>query len=367
MQEHDAGDLYPLKLSVAAKEKVWGGHKIARILSQDIPADRPIGEAWVVWDQLAVADGPIQGTLLAELVRDRRQALLGSRVAAGRAPGFPLLVKILDARETLSVQVHPDDRYAQGWEGEPYGKAEMWYVLDVEPGARLIHGVASALSRVTAERAIADGALGEMLHYVSVAPGDVILNPPGTIHAVGWGILLYELQQSSDLTYRLFDWDRNDPARPLHIQKALDVADLEPLVLHQVRPVALKGEGATRTFLCACQHFAAEMLTVEGRIREQPGGVCFHTLTVLQGRGGLRFGRHPVQAVSLSPGESILVPAGVQEYEIVAQDGRLAAIKAYVPDLVPDVVMPLRAAGIPDHTIIQLGGDPRRSDLARVL
>jgi mannose-6-phosphate isomerase len=352
-------DLYPLKLVALPKEKVWGGSKIAETFRKDLATDRPIGEIWVIWGDLAIQNGPFQDKKLNDLIRERPRAFLGSRVAARQYPEFPLLVKILDARDTLSVQVHPTDAYAQKREGEPFGKAEVWYILDAEPDARLIHGVERPVSRSEAREAIDAGRLQDVLQYVAVEAGDVVYNPAGTIHALGSGIFLYELQQSSDLTYRLYDWDRQDLNRPLHVQKALDVADLEPYPVHKIQPVQIKQAGATRAMLCASQHFAAELVRVETSVREQPGGTCFHILTAFEGSG-------QVQDVPLYRGESLLIPAGVDEYEVTA-DEPLLMIKAWVPDLQADVVEPLREQGIPDDVIAQLGGIARHSDLVPLL
>jgi mannose-6-phosphate isomerase len=195
----------------------------------------------------------------------------------------------------------------------------------------------------------------------------VIMNPPGTIHALGEGTLLYELQQSSDLTYRLYDWDRNDPSRQLHIAKSLDVADLLPLSLHKTEPVTVEEPGASRTYLCACKDFAAERVAVRASIVERPAGACFHVLTVLQGAGSVRYGTLSRPRVPLRAGESVLVPARLNEYVRPAEGPPLVVIKAYVPDLVQDIVMPLRRRGVAEETIVQLGGDPRHSDLAPYL
>jgi mannose-6-phosphate isomerase len=351
--------LYPLKLAARAVEKVWGGAEIARRYRPDLPAGRPICELWAVWGELAVENGALRGRKLDDLARELPIPLLGRRVAARGYPSFPLLVKILDAREILSVQVHPDDAYAREREGEPFGKAEVWYILDAEPGASIIHGVAQPLSRAEVERAIEAGELPEKLAHVEVAPGDVVFNPAGTIHATGAGILLYELQQSSDLTYRFYDWERHDPNRPLHIDKSLDVADLAPYPQHKIQPVEVREPGVTRTYLCACHHFAAELLRVESSVREQPAGKCFHILTALEGAGR-------VSGEVLNCGDSVLVPASVQTYEVHAEEP-LLLVKAYVPDLRADILEPLRQRGLPDEVISQLGGNPRHSDLARLL
>lgn len=370
MQNRTDIDLYPLKFLAVAKEKVWGGHKLAQLFPQEVPTGRLVGEVWAVWDQLPVDNGPLRGETLAELVGAHPQLFLGKRSFAltqdkadGQPPQFPLLVKLLDAQDTLSVQVHPGDAYAQAHEGEPFGKAEAWYILDAEPGARLIHGVQMPLTRAEAEQAIRRGTLRDKMEYVAVTAEDVFMNPPGTIHALLEGLLLYEIQQSSDQTYRLYDWDRHDPNRPLHIEKSLDVADLEPLDQHKVKPVVREEPGCTRSLLLACQQFAAERLQVRTQVLERPAGECFHILTILEGSGSVGYGPSLAHRVDLARGDSVLVPAGILEYQLQASGTPLVAIKAWVPDLLQEIVLPLRRSGFADETIIQLGGDPRASDL----
>ena len=361
MQAENEAELYPLKLQPLPKEKVWGGSKIAARFGQRIPAGRPIGEVWLIWDQLVVSNGAFQGQTLAELVRSYPVSLLGTLAATGPDPIFPLLIKILDANDKLSVQVHPDDRYAQKHEGEPFGKAEVWLVLDADPQARLIHGVKHPLTRADARRAIEAGNLEEELDYVAVSPGDIIMVAPGAIHALGGGILLYELQQSSDLTYRLYDWDRRDPGRPLHIDKALDVARLDPFTTHKITPIEVPESGGKRVILCACERFAAELLRVRSSISERPAGESFHALTVLKGEGLVRYGARLASQVELRPGESVLVPASVGEYGIHAGKGGepLEVVKAYVPHRLEEIAGFLRNRGISDEVILQLGGEPR--------
>ena len=360
MGTEDKVELYPLKFKSLPKEKVWGGTRIAARFDRGIPADRPIGEVWLVWDQLPVSNGPFQGRTLAELVRRYPVSLLGNRVDLDRDAAFPLLIKILDANDTLSVQVHPDDGYAQEHEGEPFGKAEVWLVLDAEPGAQLIHGVKRPLTRAAARRAIEAGTLEEELDYLAVSPGDVIMVSPGTIHALGGGLVLYELQQSSDLTYRLYDWDRRDPNRPLHIEKALDVARLDPFTTHKITPVEVPEAGGTRTILCACARFAAELLRVRSSIAERPAGTSFHVLTTLRGEGLVNYGAGNTSQVRLGPGESVLVPAGLEEYEIQACPGAefFEVVKAFVPHCPEEFADSMRSRGISGDLIHQLGGEP---------
>jgi len=356
--------MYPLKLETLLKSKVWGGHNIARLFPDTLASDEPIGETWLVWDQLRVANGPLAGIKLADLVSDRPAALLGARLAQGAGALFPLLVKFVDAQDVLSVQVHPDDAYAQRVEHEPVGKSEAWYVVYAEPATELIYGLARSLSREELRAAIASGRLRDLLGHVPVAAGDCIVNPTGTIHALAPGVLVYEVQQSSDLTYRLYDWDRNNPERPLQVEKSLDVADLRPPAYVKNRPVVLEAPAATRTILCATRHYAVELLTLRSAVQERPAEDCFHILTALQSTSHVRDMSVPGVELDLLPGESILVPAAIERYELWTGEPPAAVIKAYVPDLARDIAGPLLARGIPWDDIVQLGGEPARSDLA---
>lgn len=361
---HHPTDLYPLKFETLLKPKVWGGHTIARLFPGMVPADEPIGEAWVVWDQLPVANGPLAGVKLAELVRDHPVALLGHRLAGAPQPLFPLLVKFVDAQDVLSVQVHPDDAYAQAHEHEPVGKSEAWLVLHAEPGAELIYGLARSLSRDELREAIAGGRVRDLLGHLPVAAGDCIVNHAGTIHALAPGVLVYEVQQSSDLTYRLYDWDRHNPERPLHVEKSLDVAGLTPPAHAHNRPVVLERPGGTRTLLCATRYYAVELLMLNPALEQRPAGDAFHVLTALRGTSHVRHALAPDIDFDLAPGESLLVPASIAAYELWTDTPPAEVVKAYVPNLARDIVAPLVAAGVPWDEIVQLGGDPARSDLA---
>jgi mannose-6-phosphate isomerase len=209
------------------------------------------------------------------------------------------------------------------------------------------------------------------MQEVEVKPGDVVLNTPGTVHALGKGMLIYELQQSSDLTYRLYDWDRvsDGVPRPLHIDQSIDVADLAPFAAHKIQPVAFQEHGLTRAVLSACRYFAAELLTFQAAgaaTEERTDGSTFHLLTALRGQGTLRW-ETGGEGMALRQGESALVPASLGPYTLRADGEGFAAVKAWVPDLAADIVKPLLARGIPAERIAQLGGDGARSDLRAVL
>jgi len=358
--------LYPLKFAPRVEEKIWGGEKLKGLPGVEARGESRIGELWVVWGGLAVTNGAWRNRTLNSLVDEFPDEILGS--AASKEPNtlFPLLVKLIDAHDTLSVQVHPDDDYARAREHQPFGKTEMWHVLEAEAGASIIHGVKRPLDRAELKQSLDRGTLAEELESVQVARGDTIFLPAGTIHALGKGIMVYELQQSSDLTYRLYDWGRKEAGVPreLHVEKSLDVARLEPVAVHKIQPVELREAAYRRRFLCACRYFAAELLDTEAPTLQQTRR-RFHVITVLDGSVSLRSGES--EELILRSLESALVPAGLPEYEVRPTGDRCHLVKAYVPDLREDVVAPLLAAGVPANEVAQLGGDPKYSDLSPLI
>ncbi|WP_415831112.1 type I phosphomannose isomerase catalytic subunit, partial [Deinococcus frigens] len=210
----------PLPLESRLVERVWGGTRLLPAGSDD---GRKIGEAWVVGEDNHVSDGPQAGQTLAELAKQFPKELLGSRATSGR---FPLLIKLLDCAEWLSVQVHPDDAQARALEGEGFlGKTEAWQVLDADTGAQIIAGIRDGTPQDTLSTAIVAGKVMDHVAYTPVHAGDTFMIPAGTVHALGPGVFLYEVQQTSDLTYRIYDWDRPAAAgRALHLEKSGQVA-----------------------------------------------------------------------------------------------------------------------------------------------
>lgn len=359
--------LYPLRLAPMAKEKVWGGHKLHQLFPCLPQTQGPLGEVWILWQGLAVENGPLQGRTLADLVQQDPAAILGSHLAGQPQQALPLLLKFIDAQETLSVQVHPDDSYAQAQENQPFGKTEFWYVLDAAPGAQIIYGTNRPTTVQEMRQALIEGRVTDYLQFVPVSTGDVILLLAGTIHALGEGIVVYELQQSSDLTYRLFDWNRvpvGGVVRELHLDKALEVSDLEPKRVQKIQPASLLEGANTQRLLCACRYFAAELLDLAEPFSQDTLQACFHILTALEGSSQLVYGPAPDERATLAAGETLLIPAGLDGYEIQPQEQPCVLIKGYAPDLLADVVRPLRARGVPWEQIVQLGGDPEDSDLA---
>ena len=219
--------LYPLKLRPALHVKVWGGRRLAQLMRKRLPSAEPYGESWELHDSATVANGPLRGASLGDLARRFGAELIG----CGQDPddGVPLLAKLIDATDWLSIQAHPNDEQAQALEGERRGKTEAWVVLHAEVGARLVIGLQPGTRRDQMAEAIRSNRLEELLIFAEVATGDVLQIPANTVHALGPGLLIYEIQQASDTTYRLYDWGRlglDGQPRELHIAKGLEVANL---------------------------------------------------------------------------------------------------------------------------------------------
>jgi mannose-6-phosphate isomerase len=240
--------LYPLTFKPIFKERVWGGRDLEKLYGKSLPTGGPIGESWEISDRpgdvSVIANGPLAGKDLHWLVENHREELLGgARLEAGR---FPLLIKILDAREKLSLQVHPPATKAVELRGDP--KTEMWYIADASPGAELYVGLRRGITRADFERKIQDGSVADCFHRVPVKTGDAMFLPSGRVHAIGSGLVIFEIQQNSDTTYRVFDWNRlglDGKPREMHVDQSLasiDFHDFEPALV----PNDAKGDVAMR-------------------------------------------------------------------------------------------------------------------------
>lgn len=237
-----------------AMERVWGGRKLETHFQRSLPDPAvPYGESWEVVDreeaQSVVSAGPLTGMTMHELWSTRREEIFGTGLPASER--FPLLVKILDAREDLSIQVHPPESDAARLGGEP--KTEMWYIAAAAPGARLVVGLREGVTRESFTAAIESGRVAEQVHEVPVKAGDFLFIPSGRLHAIGAGLLIFEIQQNSDTTYRVFDWNRvglDGKARQLHIEESLASIDFS-----DIAPVMDTERG---NVIAACEHFVVE-------------------------------------------------------------------------------------------------------------
>ena len=359
----------PITFKPLYVEKVWGGRALNTILGKDIPKNLPIGESWEIsaisGSESNVASAPYIGMPLSSVVAAQQQNLLGTNITT---PTFPLLYKFIDANDKLSIQVHPNDMQAQAMELGNYGKTECWYIVDTKPGTQLICGFKDGVDMAAVQKAIADGCLPSLCNYIDIQAGDVVFVPAGTMHATLSGTLLYEIQQSSDTTFRFYDWDRVDDSgkpRALHIKQALEVLDTTYHNCHVIHPVIIEQtDGITRTIRVACRYFALEEYSIaHNTVFTLPHRASFQVITVLSGSITLRT---PEQTTSVGSGDSALIPANLLEYTMQA-DAATHVLVSYVPDIATDIVAPIKAIGIPVADIEQLGGNPARNDVQRYL
>jgi mannose-6-phosphate isomerase len=337
-------------------ERIWGGRRLGSSLRFDAPQDIPIGEAWLISDHPAhesrVMNGPWRGLTLHDLVLSSPEYLLGSCAHPTIHGRFPLLLKILDAAEVLSVQVHPDDEAAVRL-GEPdVGKTEMWHVLASEPGSTLICGLDPTMTPAQFLAALQNGTIQASMKSFSAPPGTTAFVAAGTVHAIGAGILLAEIQQNSDITYRIYDWDRTDAqgkSRELHLDKAAQVTRFGESHIGASKPLSYPVEGADVTVLGACKYFVNELIAVDGTCTRNTHGRSFHMVMPRDGEMVIRAGD---EVCVLQACRAALIPAGMGGYSLT---GAGKVLNYYVPDLEEDVVRPLRAGGHGDASISQLG------------
>ncbi|MDO8136388.1 MAG: mannose-6-phosphate isomerase, class I [Candidatus Brocadiales bacterium] len=320
--------LYPLKFKSIYKRTPWGGERLRSIFGKDIPSGEKIGESWEIAalgnDNTLVANGTYKGVSLRQLLEERRAEVLGDSVGYDGLKRFPLLIKFIDTAERLSLQVHPDDSYASSHESpREWGKTEAWYIIEAEPGAWVIRGAREGTTREGFLEALESGRLEECLNFLPVCSGDALFIPPGTLHAVGAGIVLLEVQQNSDLTYRVYDWGR---PRELHQRKALEVIDFSPSE-DRVRPVLLSPQPQKGELLVDCEKFIMELWDLS-QPHEIRGLYTFDIITIIEGKAGIYYGEEG--NLEVSPGESLLIPAKLQGYSISPRE-RCKVVRASLP------------------------------------
>ena len=347
----------PLKLRPRLDAKPWGGRRLAE-WGIALPLDEIIGEALLTAPEATVASGDLSGASLGELARLSPETWIGARgldATRGR-PLFPLLIKLIDARADLSIQVHPDDQAAAA-AGQDTGKTEAYHILAAEPGSVLYLGLAPEVKPEDFATASlrADGSAGQLLRQIPITPGMTILIPAGTLHAAGAGTVLYEIQQPSNVTYRLDDWARVDAAgkpRALHHAEGLPLVDASSQP-EPITPIPLAGvDGASaRTLLVATRYFALERVVLAGRERVRLPAVaspqvftCLGGAGVLESSGGV---------IAVAVGETVVVPVGAEIHVNADQD--VVVLRGWVPDLQQEIIAPAVKAGASMAVIRQLG------------
>jgi len=308
----------PLIFRPIFKPKPWGGRRIESILGKTLPPGEAIGESWELADleddQSVVASGPSAGKTLGALVRDWGRDLIGGApLVDGR---FPLLLKFLDAREALSVQVHPDEAAAQTLGGRVRVKHEAWYVIDAEPGAVIYRGLRPGVAIDDLRRAVDDGAVESVLQRIPVRKGDCYYLPSGTIHALGAGALVAEVQTPSDVTYRLYDWNRVDPAsgapRELHLEQALACVSVEPPDPGVERRSHVASVWTSVTSLIRCPSFTVERVRMVDGVEQPIPHAEMVIWMILEGRGDVRCGDLK-EPLGFARGDTVLLPAAMRD------------------------------------------------------
>ncbi len=344
---------YPLKFKPFYKDYIWGGRNLEK-LGKELPMGI-VAESWEVSchpdGPSTVANGDFKGMKLSRLVAKYGRRIVGNALPDKDIEKFPLLVKFIDANKNLSVQVHPDDNYATANEKGEYGKNEMWYVISAKASSKLVYDVEEGVTRESFAKAVEEGSIKKCLKEIPVSAGDVINIPSGLVHAIGKGIVLAEIQQNSNSTYRVYDYNRVDAKgskRPLHIDKALDVIDFDTKNRREKcrgLKVPLKS-GCYKTYMIANKYFSIEIYEIDGTIIENTRGERFYIYVVVEGSGKIEYAG---KTMDIKLGESILIPAEMEGYEM---SGCFKALKAYVPDIDNNIITPLLKAGFSVEEII---------------
>ncbi|EIW00464.1 MULTISPECIES: mannose-6-phosphate isomerase, class I [Thermoanaerobacter] len=316
----------PLKFKPIFMERIWGGTALRDKFGFDIPEGKKIGELWTISDNRTavsvIEGGEFNGQKLSDIAYKFFEDIYGKGVNYER---FPLLIKIIDAQDKLSVQVHPDDEYAFKYENGDSGKTEMWYIIDAKPGAKLVCGLKEGTTKEEFKRLLEEERLEECLKEIEVKPGDVVYIPSGMVHAIGEGILICEIQQNSDLTYRVYDYNRVDEfgrKRKLHIEKALDVIDFN-LKTDKIIPEFKGIQGGRISHVVKSPYFQVSIIEINEEVKIDTEGK-FNTLTAVEGNCKIDYYEGTVE---LKAGETVLIPASIPSYTI---EGNCKVLKAYI-------------------------------------
>lgn len=311
-------DLSPVKLTPIIKDYIWGGRKLIDNFGKHTTLERA-AESWELSTHpdgaSIIADGAFQGKTLPEYISENGIDIIGENAKA--FDFFPILIKLIDAKENLSIQVHPDDEYALRHEGE-YGKTEMWYIADCSDSAFLYYGLNRTVTKEEFLKRISDNTVLDILNKVPVHKGDLFFIPAGTIHAICGGIVICEIQQNSNTTYRVYDYNRigaDGKARPLHVDKAAEVSILSPSPEY-IRP--------NKNTLASCKYFTVKHLACINKLMLDANEKCFQSIIVLDGHGSLTFNDKEME---LCKGDSIFVPAQKSKYTL---EGNFEFILSYV-------------------------------------
>lgn len=323
--------LYPLKFKPLVKERIWGARKLETLFGKHLPANVPVGESWelsgVQHDVSIVSNGDLKGNSLEELVEIYMGELVGDAVFEKFGTEFPLLIKLIDAADNLSIQVHPDDRLAGERHGA-FGKTEMWYVMDHEPGAFLYLGFNQDVTKEKYLEYLSQGQLEQLLNRYTVSKGDTFFIPAGAIHAIGKGLLVAEIQQTSDVTYRVSDFNRvdsNGHARELHTDLALDAIDYTQRNNYAVTKQAVDNKAVG---IQSCPYFASTLTRVVNTDLKRDYALTDSFVVYMCVEGSVQIQCDNGTSETIKCGETVLIPAIVDE---VVLSGNGTLLESYVP------------------------------------
>lgn len=312
--------MYPIKFEHLYFDKIWGGRDFESFRG-DLPSGN-IGESWDIACHAngtgRIVNGELKGLTLKDLMKEDREDILGKCIKGER---FPLLLKLINAKDNLSVQVHPDDEYGLRREGD-LGKTEAWYVVEAEKGAKLVVGTKNC-TKEQFKTAIENGTVENYMNTIEVNKGDVFFVKSGLVHAIGEGLVIAEIQQNSDTTYRVYDYNRG---RDLHIDKALDVIDFS-LKGEKSKGLVMEEDGYRKIYHSLNQYFSLEEYEIYEELTESSSEERFFIFTCVEGSGSIVYKNGEE---SIEKGQSVLIPANLGEYTI---KGKLQLLKTYVPNI----------------------------------
>ena len=315
----------PIFLEPEFKDYIWGGQKLKNIFNKSVKNEECTAESWEVSTnengESTIKNGIYVGKTLTELFNNKsvRKEIFGTKCE--NLEEFPILIKFIDANQSLSVQVHPNNEYAKENENS-YGKSEMWYILDCDPGAQIICGVKPGVTKEILESSINSDKIAEILNYIDVKKGDAIYIPSGTIHALLGKTLVAEVQQNSNITYRVYDWGRvgkDGKPRELHIKKALDVIDIQKY--SQINKINNEDQ---KVNIVKSEFFTTNKINIKDRFQENVSNESFIALNVVEGIGILKVSGN---IYNVKKGDSFIIPASAKSYEL---EGNIELLESYI-------------------------------------
>lgn len=323
--------LYPLKFYPIIKERIWGGNKLHSVLGKALPQDTSCGESWEISgvenDVSVVKGGKLDGQSLTRLIDTFKGRLVGQKVYEQFGNQLPLLIKFLDAQEDLSIQVHPDDQLAKERHNS-FGKTEMWYVIQADEGSSVRSGFNRKVDKDIYLQHLQQRKLDDILNVVPVQPDDVIFLPAGRVHSIGKGLLIAEIQQTSDITYRVYDFDRKDKSgktRELHTEQAVDAIDYQ--YYPEIKSTYTKQLNGISQ-LAHCQYFTTSLLFFDKPLKRDY--TAMDSFIVLMGMEGSVQLKYENGEATITKGETILLPAAIKHVELIPA-GRSKLLESFVP------------------------------------